>query len=271
MTAGSAPRSVLEDGPRPALRAVRVRLGLVVVLFVLAGVGWWWTVGQMRGMDDGPWTALGAFGWFVLVWLVMMAAMMFPSVAPTVALYARMTRGRAPLSSPLFTAGYLLTWTAAGVVAWLLASGVGLLPGDPLAWDHSGRAVAAAALVLAGAYQLTPWKNVCLSKCRSPLGFLFGSWRDGPVGGLRMGVRLGGWCLGCCWALMLALFALGVMSVVWMAFVAALIAIEKTVPWRWAATYGIAAVLVVLGVLVLVAPTAVPGLTIPGATTMPMM
>ena len=270
MTADSSPRPALEDGPGPALRAVRVRLGLVLCLFALAGIGWWWTVGQMRGMDEGPWTALGAFGWFVLVWLVMMAAMMFPSVAPTVALHARMTRDWAPLASPMFTAGYLLTWTAAGVAAWLIGAGVGRLPGDPLAWDNQGRTVAAAALVLAGIYQLTPWKNVCLSKCRSPLGFLLGSWRDGPVGGLRMGVRLGGWCLGCCWALMLALFALGIMSIVWMAFVAALIAIEKTVPWRWAATYGIAAVLVVLGLLVLVAPAAVPGLTIPGEPTMVM-
>ena len=79
------------NGLRPAFAALRVRLGLVLVLFALAAVGWWWIIGQMQGMDDGPWTSLGAFGWFLGVWVVMMAAMMFPSVAPTVALYSRMT------------------------------------------------------------------------------------------------------------------------------------------------------------------------------------
>jgi predicted metal-binding membrane protein len=103
------------------------------------------------------------------------------------------------------------------------------------------------------------------------LGFLLGSWRDGSVGGFRMGVSLGAWCLGCCWALMLALFALGVMSVVWMAFIAIVIAVEKIAPWRSPVTYGTAALLVGLGVLVFVAPTAVPGLTIPGMQDMPMM
>ena len=103
------------SGLAPAFAAVRVRLGLVAALFALAAVGWWWTAGQMRGMDEGPWTGLGAFGWFLGVWVVMMAAMMFPSVAPTVALYSRMTKKRSPLSPLLFAAGYLLTWAAAGV------------------------------------------------------------------------------------------------------------------------------------------------------------
>ena len=98
-----------------------MRLGLVLALFALAAVGWWWTVGQMQGMDEGPWTSLGAFGWFLGVWVVMMAAMMFPSVAPTVALYSRMTKTRLPLAPAAFTAGYLLTWAAAGVAAWTIA------------------------------------------------------------------------------------------------------------------------------------------------------
>jgi predicted metal-binding membrane protein len=260
-------RPAAAEGPRPALRAARTRLGLVVALCLIAAVGWWWTAGQMRGMDAGPWTALGGFGWFVLLWVVMMAAMMFPSVAPTVALYARMTRGRTPLAPSAFTAGYLLVWTAAGVGAWVLGLAVSRLVGDALAWDAAGRVLAGGAIVVAGVYELTPLKDVCLSKCRSPLGFLLGSWRDGPVGGLRMGVGLGAWCLGCCWALMLALFALGVMSVVWMAFIAVLIAIEKTAPWRAVVTYGTAVLLVALGVLVLVDPTVVPGLTVPGMPT----
>jgi predicted metal-binding membrane protein len=270
VTTGSSRRSAVEDGPRPALSAVRWRLGLVLSLFSLAGIGWWWTAGQMRGMDAGPWTDLGGFGWFVLVWLVMMAAMMFPSLAPTVALHARMTTGRAPLAPPMFTAGYLLTWTAAGAVAWVIAAAARSVPGDSLSWDQGGHALAAAALMFAGAYQLTPLKNVCLSKCRSPLGFLLSSWRDGPLGALRMGARLGGWCLGCCWALMLALFALGIMSIAWMALIAGLIAIEKILPWRLVANYGIAVVLTLLGLLVLVNPTVVPWLTIPTGHVMVM-
>ena len=111
-------RALRGEGSRPRSRPCAVRLGLVALLFALAAVGWWWTVGQMQGMDDGPWTDLGALGWFVGVWVVMMAAMMFPSVSPTVALYSRMTRERSPLSPLLFTAGYLATWTAAGVLAF---------------------------------------------------------------------------------------------------------------------------------------------------------
>src|SRR5213592_4688917 len=90
-------------GIAPALSAVRARLGLVSLLFAVAAVSWWWTGSQMRGMDNGPWTGLGSFGWFLGVWVVMMAAMMFPSVAPTVALYSRMTRTRNPAAPLLFT------------------------------------------------------------------------------------------------------------------------------------------------------------------------
>jgi predicted metal-binding membrane protein len=253
-----------------AFAAARLRLGLVAALFVLAGLGWWWTAEQMRGMDEGPWTGLGTLGWFLGVWVVMMAAMMFPSVAPTIALYSRMTRTRTPLSPLLFTAGYLATWAGAGVLAFGIGVLVGRLPGDPLAWDHAGRPIAAATLLVAAGYELTPLKDVCLRRCRSPLGFLLGGWRDGRSGALRMGTKNGAWCVGCCWALMASLFALGVMSVVWMALVAGLIAVEKTLPGRRAVTYGTAAVLAVLGVLLLVAPDAIPGLTLPGSGMPPM-
>jgi predicted metal-binding membrane protein len=249
-----------------AFAAVRTRLGLVVLLFALAGVAWWSTADRMAGMDAGPGTYLGALGWFLGIWVVMMAAMMFPSLAPTVALYANMTRRRG-LSRPLlFTSGYLLVWSTAGLAAYgLFRLGRSLFGGD-LAWHAGGRWVAAAVLALAALYELTPLKDVCLSKCRSPLGFLLGTWRDGRSGALEMGSRHAGWCLGCCWALMAALFALGVMSLTWMAFVAALIALEKTIPWRRAATWGTAAVLLVLAIAVLAAPQSVPGLVVPGGS-----
>jgi predicted metal-binding membrane protein len=263
-----APERLAGGGLGPAFAAVRVRLGLVAALFALAVASWWWTARQMRGMDDGPWTALGTLGWFLGVWVVMMAAMMFPSVAPTVALYSRMTRRRSPVSPLLFVTGYLVTWAAAGLVAFGLLTVLDRLAGDVLAWDRAGRWVAGGTLVVAAVYELTPLKDVCLGRCRSPLGFLLGSWRDGPSGAVRMGAKHGAWCVGCCWALMASLFALGVMSLAWMAFVAGLIAVERTVPWRRVATYGTAALLLALGVLLLAAPGAVPGLSIPDSGPM---
>jgi predicted metal-binding membrane protein len=258
-------------GIGPALAAARARIALVAGLFGLAAIGWWATIDRMRGMDDGPWTALGTFGWFLATWVVMMAAMMFPSVAPTVALYSRMTRERSPLSPFLFAGGYLATWAAAGAVAFA-ASVVGSgTAGDVLAWDRGGRWIAGATLIAAAVYELTPLKDVCLGKCRSPLGLLLGSWRDGKDGAVRMGAHAGAWCVGCCWALMASLFALGLMSIAWMAFVAGLIAVEKLLPWRRVAIYGTAAVLLALGVLVLAAPDAIPALTIPGGDAMPQM
>ena len=102
----------------PAFAAARARLGLIALLFALAAVGWWWTVERMQGMDGGPWTDLGTLVWFLGVWIVMMAAMMLPSVAPTVALYSRMTRSRSPVAPLFFTSGYLLVWTGVGALAF---------------------------------------------------------------------------------------------------------------------------------------------------------
>ena len=237
----------------------------MAILLALAALAWWLTAVRMVGMDAGPGTDIGALGWFLGVWVVMMAAMMFPSLAPTVALYARMTRRRGLDRALLFAGGYLLVWGGAGLGAYgLFRIGRDVFGGD-LAWHAGGRWFAAGVLALAALYEVTPLKDVCLAKCRSPIGFLLGSWRDGRLGALEMGSRHGGWCLGCCWALMAALFALGVMSLTWMAFVAALIALEKTVPWGRAVTWGTAAVLLALALTVVVAPHDVPGLVVPGS------
>jgi predicted metal-binding membrane protein len=254
-----------------AFAAVRARLGLVALLLALAGVAWWSTVDRMAGMDAGPGTDLGGLGWFLGVWVVMMAAMMFPSLAPTVALYARMTR-RQGLDRPLlFAGGYLLAWGTAGLGAYgLFRLGSSLFGGD-LAWHSGGRWFAGAVLAVAALYEITPLKDVCLGKCRSPLGFLLGTWRAGRLGALEMGSRHAGWCLGCCWALMAALFALGVMSLTWMAFVAALIALEKTVPWGRAVTWGTAAVLLALAIGIAAAPHDVPGLVVPSGSHSAML
>jgi predicted metal-binding membrane protein len=168
----------------------------------------------------------------------------------------------------VFTSGYLLIWTTAGVIAFGISDLGGGLLGDKLAWDRAGRWVAGTTLLAAAIYELTPLKDVCLGKCLSPLGFLLSTWRGGLSGALQMGMRHGAWCIGCCWALTAALFALGVMSIAWMAFLAGLIAAEKTLPWRRRVTLGTAAILLVLGVLLVAAPEWIPGLTIPSGDSM---
>src|SRR5215211_2027610 len=129
-------------GLAPAFAAARAGLGLIALLFALAAVAWWSTADRMAGMDEGPGTALGALGWFLGVWVVMMAAMMLPSVAPTVALYGRMTRRRAPAAPLAFTAGYGLVWSAVGLLAYGLVDLGRAWLGDELAWDGAGRWVA---------------------------------------------------------------------------------------------------------------------------------
>jgi len=246
-----------------ALAAARARIGLVALLIALAALAWWTTVRAMTGMGDSPTADLGTLGWFVAVWIVMMAAMMFPAVSPTVALYAQLTRQRSVTRPLAFTSGYLVVWGAAGLGAYALCVIGRNAFGDQLAWDAGGRWLAGSVLVLAAVYELTPLKNICLSKCRTPLGFLLGSWRDGVGGAFSMGSRHAAWCVGCCWALMAALFALGVMSILWMAVVAALITIEKVLPWRRVAVWSTTAVLLLLAIGVLAAPGSVPGFVVP--------
>ncbi len=236
----------------------------IAVLLVLAGVAWWSTVDRMWGMDAGPGTTLGTLGWFIGVWVVMMAAMMFPSAAPAVALYSRLTRRREVVGPLLFAGGYLLTWAAVGVLAFGISEAGRRLLGGQVEWGGGGHWLAGSTLLAAAAFEVTRVKDVCLTKCRSPLGVMLGSWRDGPVGAVSMGARHGAWCVACCWALMVSLFALGVMSITWTAFVAGLVAAEKLLPRPRAVTIGIALLLAVLGLLMIVSPDSIPGLTIPG-------
>jgi predicted metal-binding membrane protein len=241
------------------------------MLLALAVVAWVVTDRRMAGMDAGPGTDPGGLGFYVGAWVVMMAAMMFPSIAPMGVAYARIQRRRreqgkarsGPVAVALFVGGYLASWTAFGVAAYgLLQLGRALSP-DALAWDAGGPYVAGAVVLAAAVYQFAPAKDACLSRCRTPLDFVLGYWKRGYGGALRMGVEHGAWCVGCCWALMAALFALGVMSVGWMAFVAGLIAVEKLLPWKAVANRGIALVLAVLAIGVAFAPETVPGLTLP--------
>ncbi|HXN39433.1 MAG TPA: DUF2182 domain-containing protein [Solirubrobacteraceae bacterium] len=244
---------------------MRAELGMVAALLAAAGLAWWLTADRMAGMDAGPGTALGALGWFTGVWAVMMAAMMLPSLAPTAAVYAALVR-RDPSRMLLFAGGYLLVWSAAGVVAYGLFELGKSLFATALAWHSGGRWLATGVLVLAALYQLTPFKHAFLTRCRSPLRFLRATWRNSRSGAFVMGLRNGGWCIGCSWALMAALFALGVMSLTWMALIAGLVAIEKLGPWQRAAKVATAGVLVVLAVAILAVPHEVPGFVVPGSS-----
>jgi predicted metal-binding membrane protein len=242
------------DEPASAFGAVRAQLGVVALLLAAAGAAWWSTVHRMAGMYAGPSAELGSLGWFTGAWTVMMAAMMLPSLAPTVAVYATLTARREPSRPLLFAAGYLLVWSAIGVAAYgLLALAKDLFAGG-LAWDAGGRWLAAGVLATAALYETTPVRDACLLWCRSPRALLHRTWRDGRLGALAMGARTGGWCLGSSGALMAALFAVGVMSLTWMALVAALVTLEKLAPWRRPAVAFTAVLLLLLAIATLTAP-----------------
>jgi predicted metal-binding membrane protein len=245
-------------------------VGLIFGLFLLAAVAWAVTGDRMGGMDAGPGTDPGALGFWVTAWVVMMAAMMFPSIAPMVVMHARIEEGHrrqgrdAPAgTTALFVCGYLITWTAAGLVGYaIIQAGQDLSLGF-LSWDRGAPYVAGGVIAAAAIYQLTPLKDACLTRCRSPMAFVLTAWKPGRSGALLMGIEHGVWCVGCCWGLMAALFALGVMSIGWMAFIAALIATEKLLPWKGLANRGIAVLLLALGLAVAFVPEDVPALTLP--------
>jgi predicted metal-binding membrane protein len=165
------------------------------------------------------------------MWAVMMAAMMLPSALPMIVAFAQMgARSRERARVGMFVAAYLLVWSlfsiAAAVLQWLLQRAGWV---DPMILSTSA-ALDAVLLLIAGAYQFTPLKRVCLATCRSPFGFLLGEWKPGMAGAFRMGVRHGLLCAGCCWALMALLFVGGVMNLAWVAALSIVVAVEKLAP-----------------------------------------
>jgi len=206
----------------------------------VAAVAWWellrdGDVACAASMGT-PWS--GAALWAAIVmWTVMMVAMMLPSAAPMIVTYARIQRhrsrdGQAATLVALFAGGYLIAWTAWSVLAALLQwtfQSLLVMSGEMAL--HSAL-LAAAFLVTAGIYQLTALKRMCLVHCQSPIGFFMTRWREGGAGALAMGARHGGYCVGCCWALMGLLFVVGVMNLVWVAALTAYVLLEKIVPER---------------------------------------
>jgi predicted metal-binding membrane protein len=197
--------------------------------------------------------------WFTfLMWMIMMVGMMTPSAAPTVMLFAGMEASRQqrriPISALTFGLGYLVVWAGFSVVAavaqWGLHEAALLSP----AMRTSSPRLAGAVLVAAGAYQLTPLKTACLTHCRSPLGFLMTSWRNGATGAFAMGCRHGAYCVGCCWALMTILFAVGVMSLAWVAVLAGFVLLEKLSPAGLTLSRVAGAMLMLLGLILIFRP-----------------
>ena len=255
------------DDRRSPLRSL-TPMGVAAVLVGAALVAWLITVDRMRGMDAGPGTDLGGLGWYVGIWVTMMAAMMLPSVAPMALIFARISnerarRGQTYVPTWMFLAGYLAAWTAYGLLAYgvfrlITAAGTGWL-----AWDAAGPYVAGGAVAAAGIYQLTPLKEICLRHCRGPMHFILHGWRQGRLGALRMGIEHGLYCIGCCWGLMVILFGVGVMSLFWMAVVAGVIFAEKALPYGMRLAKVFALAFVAFGIWIAVAPSSVPGLTDP--------
>lgn len=241
-----------EEWPGRPMRALATPL-LTVLLFGLVALAWVVTVGRMQGMDAGPGTDLGGLGWFMGIWVTMTVAMMLPSEAPAAFLIARLRSG---LPTLLFLAGYLAVWTAYGVAAYGLFRLVTAFDTGWLAWDEGGPYVAGGVIAAAGIYELTPLKRLCLHGCRKP--------HHDQVPAFRSGLASGLYCVGCSGGLMAVLFALGVMSLVWMVVVAAVIFAEKVLPYGVLLSRVLAPVLVAVGIWVALSPSTVPGLTDPG-------
>ncbi|TIN17575.1 MAG: DUF2182 domain-containing protein, partial [Mesorhizobium sp.] len=210
---------------------------------------------------------------FLAVWMIMMIAMMFPTAAPMILTFhqvqaGKQGRGETFVSSWVFVAGYMLVWGVMGVIAFAGAAGAEMLAGHVGLSAATAARIGGALLMIGGAYQLSPLKDLCLAKCRTPIGFILTSWRDGYWGAVRMGLEHGLFCLGCCWLLFLALFPLGIMNVAAMAVVTLLIFAEKTLPSGGgiAKVSGIA--LLLYGAAVLVFPQALPTFKPVGAMTM---
>jgi len=224
---------------------------LVAGLVVVLGMAWGWLVtGAGMEMSAVEMTAMaGMDGWLMrpavwtlayaalifAMWWVMMVAMMLPSAAPMLLLFARVNRKDKEAGAPLvpialFAAGYLLVWggfcAVATALQWGLESARLLSP----MLVTTNKWLGAGILIAAGLSQFTPLKAICLRHCRTPLGFLLGSWRPGRLGALRMGLEHGAFCLGCCWFLMALLFFGGVMNLYWIAGLAVFVLLEKTIP-----------------------------------------
>jgi predicted metal-binding membrane protein len=243
----------------------RQRYLILGVLLAMAALAWGvliWQAPMMSGQAMGLTMGLSA-GLFIAIWAVMMVAMMFPAAAPMVVMFGTVYAGKRAQKQPyvptwIFVSGYLVVWILPGVVIYFLAVQVGNLTGQSMWLMQNSARISGALLVLAGLYQLSPLKNACLSKCRTPLQFILTSWHDGYAGAFRMGVEHGAFCLGCCWLLFVLLIPLGLMNLPVMALVTALIFAEKALPVGRQISLIAGVGLIAYGAWVMVVPAALP-------------
>jgi predicted metal-binding membrane protein len=233
-------------------------------LIILAAGAWGLLIWQSAVMDDDMSLTMG-FGapLFLALWVAMMVAIMYPTAAPMIMAFARVhndreARGQAFVPTWVFAGSYLLLWSATGIAAYGLAV-AGDAIADESAWvtDNAPR-IGGGLLIAAGVYQLTPLKDICLSKCRTPVSFLLNSWREGVRGSFLMGLNHGAYCLGCCWLLFLILFPLGMMNIAVLAVITILIFAEKSLPVGLQIARAAGAAMVVYGGVVLFVPEALP-------------
>ena len=255
-------RATMSSSTYPLSRERNVILILLLALAVAAWVFLFW---QARSIDmtmAGLTMGMGPLV-FLASWVVMMIAMMFPTAAPMILTFNRVyttrrERGQAFVPTWVFVAGYLVVWTAFGVVGYVAAVVVQSIAAANLTIAEIGPRVGGVLIVLAGVYQLTPLKRTCLTACRTPLDFIMRSWRDGYGGAFRMGLEHGSYCLGCCWLLFVILFPLGMMNVGAMALITLLIFAEKSLPIGPRVGVVAAAIMVAYGLLVVAVPETLP-------------
>jgi predicted metal-binding membrane protein len=264
LTAGRAGHGQEAAGSLPLARARALILG---ALLVLAAAAWAVLVWQssMTAMDDVENMLTMDLGvpLFFAVWVAMMVAMMFPTAAPMILTFAYVQQQKQRSGKPyvptwVFVSSYLAVWTTFGALAYAAALGATELADNSM-WvmDNAAR-IGGGVLILAGLYQLSPLKHICLSKCRAPMAFVLTSWRNGYGGALRMGLEHGLYCLGCCWLFFVIVFPLGMMNVAILAAIVLLIFTEKSLPFGRRASQLAAGALVAYGTTVVFVPDALP-------------
>jgi predicted metal-binding membrane protein len=258
--------------PDPLSLQRSVVLGL---LLALAGAAWAVLVWHSHTTTEITMThAVGYARHFIADWLVMMVAMMLPTALPMILTFHQVQAANrqsrdAFVSTWVFVAAYLVVWALAGLAAYVGMQAAEAATVRVALPPAAAAQVGGAIIVVAGIYQLTPLKDVCLSKCREPLDFIVTSWRGGATSALEMGLLYGAYCLGCCWLLFVILFPLGIMNVGAMVAVTLIIFAEKTLPWPRLAPYATAAALVLYGALVITSPQLLPTFQQDGGAAMP--
>lgn len=244
---------------------------IILALIILSAAAWIITVYQSQrmsmhasvemqmsmNMENQPLILEASL--FLAMWTIMMIAMMFPAVAPMVLLFSTVHKKRKATNESfiptwVFVLGYLLVWAFFGVLAYFVDTLIGQLIRSFPKLQSYGFVIGGAVLIVAGLYQLTPLKNVCLTHCRSPLHFIMHRWREGYLGSLIMGIDHGAYCLGCCWGLMLVLFVVGIMNIAWMGILTLTIFVEKISKHGVIISKFVGGSLILLGIVMIVRP-----------------